>query len=60
MSQLGRCSTCNSHFMKVKGSDKDGKEVEIDVCPTCILKPEKSKNVLGKALDKYGMEILEK
>lgn len=60
MSQLGRCATCNAHFMKVKGSDKEGNEVEIEVCPNCILKPGKPKNQLGKAIDKYGMEVLEK
>ena len=46
--------------MKVKGSDKEGNEVEIEVCPNCILKPGKPKNQLGKAIDKYGMEVLEK
>lgn len=60
MSQLGRCTKCNTHLMKVHGKDKDGLEVEIEVCPNCILKPNSSRGNLGKALDKYGMEVLEK
>lgn len=62
MSQLGRCSNCQSHFMIVKGTDKDGIQVEIPVCPQCMMRPARPKNnaSLGKTLDKYGMEILEK
>lgn len=46
--------------MVVHGIDKDGNRVEIEVCPKCIEKPSKKPNTIGKSLDKYGMEVLEK
>lgn len=55
MSQLGRCTRCNGAMMTVKGTDGDGKEVQIDVCPTCTMKPK-----VEKSMDKFGMEELKK